>query len=107
MQRFFILKLIFLSLLKHRLWVYVRTASNKYPQSMFWSKKYEKYIYPCKTQFYGFYNIKVWYEGVYTSHTCVPDGICNFTVFRDAWNKLGDMDREVAMLNYVDELKKV
>ena len=28
-------------------------------------------------------------------------------VFRDAWNKLGDMDREVAMLNYVDELKKV
>ena len=27
--------------------------------------------------------------------------------FRDAWNKLGNMDREVAMLNYVEELKKV
>ncbi|XP_053408964.1 acyl-CoA-binding domain-containing protein 5-like isoform X2 [Mercenaria mercenaria] len=25
----------------------------------------------------------------------------------EAWNKLGDMDRETAMINYVDELKKI
>ena len=30
-----------------------------------------------------------------------------FLIFRDAWHNLGDMDKESAMVSYVDELKKV
>ena len=47
-----------------------RGGSNEYPQSMFWSKKREKYVYPSKPQF--FY-IKVGYKGVFITRTCYPD----------------------------------
>ena len=48
-----------------------RGGSNEYPQSMFWSKKKEKYVYPSKPHF--FY-IKVGCKGVFITRTCYPDG---------------------------------
>ena len=47
-----------------------RGGSNEYPQSMFWSKKKEKYVYPSKPHF--FY-IKVGCKGVFITRTCYPD----------------------------------
>ena len=47
-----------------------RGGSNEYPQSIFWSKKKEKYVYPSKPHF--FY-IKVGCKGVFITRTCYPD----------------------------------
>lgn len=33
--------------------------------------------------------------------------MCDFRAKHDAWNRLGNMPKEVAMQKYVDELKKV
>ena len=49
-----------------------RGSSNKYLQSMFWSKN-KKYRYsPANPRF--FFYIKVVFKGVYFSWTCFPDG---------------------------------
>ena len=45
-------------------------GSNKYPQSMFWSKNKKKYVYSSKPHF--FY-IKVGCKGVFITQTCYPD----------------------------------
>ena len=47
-----------------------RGGSNKYPQSMFWSKNKKNRYTPCIPQF--FY-IKVGFKGVDASRTCFPD----------------------------------
>ena len=36
-----------------------------------------------------------------------PNHITDILFYRDAWNKLGSLEAEVAMDQYVDELKKV
>ena len=36
---------------KHRLWVHVRTGSNEYPQSMFWSKNKKNRYTPAYPSF--------------------------------------------------------
>ena len=46
---------------KHRLWVFVSTGSNKYPQSMFLSRNKKNNVYPCKPHVYY---IKVGFKGV-------------------------------------------
>ena len=66
---------IFLFVLKNRLWVHVRTASQRrfqwVPESMFKSKKkIRKNEYPGKPQFYF---IKVGWKGVYITRTCFHD----------------------------------
>ena len=38
-----------------------RGSSNEYPQSMFFSRNQENYVYPCKSQFYY---IKVGFKGI-------------------------------------------
>jgi hypothetical protein len=36
-----------------------------------------------------------------------PNHITDILFYRDAWNKLGSLEAELAMDQYVDELKKV
>ena len=76
---------------KHRLWVHVRTASprsNKYPQSMFYSKKKKKrkIDIPLHTPVLLQY-IQVGYKGVYITQTCYCDDLLH------VWDKMqGDED---------------
>ena len=48
-----------------------RGSSNRYPQSMFYSRNKKNNVYPCKPHF--FY-IKVGFEGVKITQTCFRDG---------------------------------
>ena len=56
-------------------------GSNKYTQSIFWSKNKEKKVYPCKPQFYY---IKVGCKEVFVTRTCFRD----VTMFVILWNRL-------------------
>ena len=71
-----------------RLWVHVRTVSEKSTQNLCFTAKLEKYFYSCKSQFYY---IKVGENGVYITWTCYHDGF-----FYDRTNAyIYDMDQPV------------
>ena len=48
-----------------------RGGSNKYPQSMFWSKNKKNRYTPANP----FYYIKVGFKGVFIARTCFPDAM--------------------------------
>ena len=67
-----IILIFFLFLLKHRLWVHVRTASAVLTSThnLCFGAKIRKKVYPCIPQFYY---IKVGFKGVYIARTCFLD----------------------------------
>ena len=52
------------------MWVQVGTASNEYPQSMFWSKNKKNRYAPA---YPSFKSDKSGFKGVYIARACFPD----------------------------------